>query len=204
MNGTSTFERVMVIGSPGAGKTALGMELARALELPFVDLDDEHWGAGWVEPAPDAWQARMRELVDEPQWVLAGNFGGTMAVRAARADLVVLFDLHPARCVWRLLLRTWKTRVLRQTWRLPRECRARPDWEPLRDYPEFLRYTWRFRGGGLPRALEALRGAGVERLLVLRTPRDVERLSGAHTALTAGDRHALEARLEPLPAGSAV
>lgn len=201
MNGEPALERVMVIGSPGAGKTVLGMDLARALDLPFVDLDDEFWGAGWVEPDPEAWQARMRELVDEPRWVLAGNFGGTMPVRAERVDLVVLFDFHPARCVWRLLLRTWKIRVLRQTWRLPRDCRMRPDWEPLRDYPEFLRYTWRFRGGGLPRALAALRGAGVERLLVLRAPCDVERLTAA---LTASDPRAIEALLEPLPAGSAV
>ncbi len=201
MNGTPNFERVMVIGSPGAGKTVLGMELARALDLPLVDLDDEFWRAGWVETPDEQWPARMRELVAEPRWVLAGNFGGTMPVRAARVDLVVLFDFHPARCVWRLLLRTWKIRVLRQTWRLPRDCRARPDWEPMRDYPEFLRYTWRFRGGGLPRALAALRGAGVERLLVLRSPRDVERLTDA---LATGGPSAIDALLEPLPPGSAV
>lgn len=201
MDGTPTFERVMVIGSPGGGKTTLGAALARALDLPLVDIDDEFWRAGWVETPEEEWPGRMRELAAEPRWVLSGNFGGTMQIRAERVDLVVLFDFHPARCVWRLLLRTWKIRVLRQTWRLPRECRVRPDWEPLRDYPEFLRYTWRFRGGGLPRALEALRGAGVERLLVLRTPRDVERLTAA---LTAGDPRAIEALLEALPVGSAV
>jgi adenylate kinase family enzyme len=192
----------MVIGISGAGKTTLGERLARALDLPFVDLDDEHWGPGWAEPPEEVWHARTRELVAEPRWVLAGNYGGTIDIRARRADLVVLLEFHPAKCVWRLLLRSLKIRALRQTWRLPRECRAGPDWEPLRDYPEFLRYTWRFRRNSLPHAFDQLRGAGVERLVVLRNAREVAALVAA--LAEPGAREAIEARLEGLPSADAV
>ena len=75
---------------------------------------------------------------------MSGNYGSTIDIRAARADLVVLLALPRWLCIWRLLIRSFKTRLLRQTWRLPRDCRAGPDWEPLRDYPAFLLYTWRF------------------------------------------------------------
>jgi hypothetical protein len=139
------FRRVMVVGNSGAGKTAFGARLASTLELPFVDLDDEHWGEGWTEPPRDAWRARVEALVQPPDWLLAGNFGSTIDVRADAADLVVLMSLPPALCVWRLLLRSVKTRLGRQVWRLPRDCRAGPDWEPMRDYPAFLLYSARWR-----------------------------------------------------------
>jgi shikimate kinase len=33
--------KIFLIGLPGSGKTSLGKELARAMQLPFVDLDKE-------------------------------------------------------------------------------------------------------------------------------------------------------------------
>ena len=42
------YRRVIVVGNSGAGKTQFGARLAARLEIPFVDLDDEFWGAGWV------------------------------------------------------------------------------------------------------------------------------------------------------------
>lgn len=33
--------KIILIGLPGSGKTTLGRELARSLQLPFVDLDNE-------------------------------------------------------------------------------------------------------------------------------------------------------------------
>lgn len=192
-------ERIMVIGSSGAGKTELGMRIGEALALPVIDLDDEYWGAGWVEPPDEKWQAHQRQLVEAERWVMSGNFGSTIHLRAARAELVVLLDLPRWLCIWRLLVRSFKIRGLRQTWRLPRDCRGGPDWEPLHDYPEFLLYTWRFPRRSLPRAVERLREAGVERLIVLRSKRAVRNLDAALTP-AAAPNDALRTFEEPLAA----
>ncbi|HJM89399.1 MAG TPA: shikimate kinase [Dehalococcoidia bacterium] len=170
------FRRVMVVGNSGAGKSSLGATLAEALEIPFVDLDDEFWGAGWQEPPDEAWRARVEGLIEPPAWLLAGNFGSTVEIRAPAADLVVQMSLPPALCVWRLVLRSLKIRFGRQIWRLPRDCRAGPDWEPMRDYPAFLLYTARWRRSSEPRQRERLAAAGVERLIRLRSSADVRRL----------------------------
>jgi adenylate kinase family enzyme len=190
-------QRVMVIGSSGAGKSQLGRRLAGALDLPLTDLDDEHWQAGWVEPPEDWWRERNRQLAAGEQWVIEGNYGSTIDIRAARTDLVVLFDLPRLLCVWRVIVRMFKTRFGRQIWRLPKHCQANPDWEPLRDFPEFLRYIWRFPAASLPRALARLDTAGVERLVVLRSTAEVRALT---TTLTSRDRasEALRASEEPL------
>ncbi len=47
------LRRVMVIGNSGSGKSQFGRRLAKVLDLPLTDLDDEHWQTGWVEPSEE-------------------------------------------------------------------------------------------------------------------------------------------------------
>ena len=89
------YRRVMVVGNSGAGKSEFGARLAATLNIPFVDLDDEHWGAGWSEPPSEVWRPRVERLVRPPEWLLSGNFGSTVDIRARHADLVVLMSLPP-------------------------------------------------------------------------------------------------------------
>lgn len=46
--GTSVGRRIHVIGNSCAGKSTLGQRLARALDVPFVELDALNWQPGWV------------------------------------------------------------------------------------------------------------------------------------------------------------
>ncbi len=167
----------MVIGNSGAGKTELGRLFAARLSLPFADLDDEHWLAGWRAPEEGNWRRRHKQLIAPEAWLLAGNFGSTIDLRARAADLVVLIIIPPALGVWRLLMRSVKIRLGRQVWRLPRERRAGPDWEPLRDYPAFLRYAWRWRRESEHRARTRLRDAGVGQIINLRSSAQVRLLT---------------------------
>ena len=193
------YRRVIVVGNSGAGKTQFGARLAARLEIPFVDLDDEFWGAGWVEAEDEVWRARVEVLVEPAEWLLSGNFGSTIDIRAGEADLVVLLSLPPALCAWRLLLRSVKTRLGRQVWRLPRDCRAGPDWEPMRDYPAFLLYSLRWRRASEPRIRARLREGGVERLVNLRSSSEVRRLT-AELDVSDDPSAVLRSWLSPLPA----
>ncbi len=191
------LRRVMVIGNSGSGKSQFGRRLAEVLDLPLTDLDDEHWQAGWVEPPEEWWRERQRELVAEERWVLEGNYSSTIDIRGPRADLVVLFDLPRWLCAWRVIVRFFKIRFGRQIWRLPRNCQAAPDWEPLRDFPAFLLYIWRFPKRSLPPTYDRLAEAGVERLVVLRSTGDTRALDAALTS-TSRPSEALRAHEEPL------
>ncbi len=109
----------------------------------------------------------------------------------------MLFDLPRWLCTWRVIVRYFKIRLGRQVWRLPRNCQAGPDWEPVRDFPTFLLYIWRFPTGSLPRAYDRLAEAGVERLVVLRSTGDTRALDASFTA-TADPSEVLRAHEEPL------
>ena len=104
------MRRVAVIASAsGNGKTTLGRELARRLEVPFHELDALHHGPGWTEATADVLRARVEPLVAGDEWVVDGAYRGKLGdLVLERADLVVWLDLP---------LRVWLPRLLRRTMR---------------------------------------------------------------------------------------
>ena len=64
-------ERVYLYGPPGSGKTSVGRDLANALDLPFLDLDElieTEAGRSIVEifavEGEDGFRARERDAID--------------------------------------------------------------------------------------------------------------------------------------------
>jgi adenylate kinase family enzyme len=192
---TESVRRVHLLGSPGSGKTTVGIRTAKALNLPFVDLDDIYHQAGW-QPMPDEdFRAELARLRSLPAVVTAGNYSSWWDVRFADGDILVFLSAPRLVCVGRILARSARIRLLRQYDLLPRNCRARPDQEPLRDYPEFLRYTWRF-GDRRAEHFERLRQAGVERFVWLDGRTTVQALLAD---LESRRDDALLTRLESVP-----
>jgi adenylate kinase family enzyme len=60
------MRRVMVIGSPGAGKTTFAQRLAEKLPLPVIHLDAHYWRSGW-QPSDLDWRERLAALAAAPE-----------------------------------------------------------------------------------------------------------------------------------------
>lgn len=127
------MQRVLVIGSPGAGKSTFARELARRTGLPLTHLDAEYWRPGWVRPEAAEWEARVRGLIAPDVWILDGNYTSTVPLRAVRADTVIVLDYPRTLCLYRAVRRALLGR--------------RPDTLDLGKEPlnlEFLSFIWRF------------------------------------------------------------
>ena len=160
------MRRILVVGSPGAGKTVVATRLAAGLGLPLVHLDREFHLPGWAEPPLEQWVARVEELIAAEEWVIDGNYGSTMELRLSRADTAVFLDLPTLTCVIGVLGRV-------RRWR----GRSRPDMAdgcPEHFNLEFLRYTLRFRRDTRPRVVERLARFDGD-VIVLRSRRAVRR-----------------------------
>jgi adenylate kinase family enzyme len=129
--------RVLVIGCGGSGKSTVARALSRKLGLPLVGVDLEYWRPGWVEPSPEEWEARVRELCAADEWVIDGNYGGTMELRLAHADAAIFLDLRTVSCVAGVLRRyfRWRGRTRPD---LPEGCPESID-------AKFLRYVLGYR-----------------------------------------------------------
>jgi adenylate kinase family enzyme len=141
-------ERVLVIGSPGAGKSTLAAQISRRTGLPLIHLDGHYWGVGWTEPDKQEWAERVTALAAADQWVMDGNYGGSLELRLARADTVLWLDFPAWLCLVRIVRRAIRYRG-----------RVRPDMAdgcPERLTWEFLSYTAGFRRGGRRRIVERI------------------------------------------------
>lgn len=101
--------RINVKGTSGSGKTTFSQELARRLELPFVELDALHHGPNWAEPTDEEFRARVREAMDAMPdgWVIDGNYERKLGdLVIGPADTLVWLDLPFALKLRRLWRRT--------------------------------------------------------------------------------------------------
>jgi adenylate kinase family enzyme len=161
------MQKILVIGSGGAGKSTLAVRLAECTGLPLIHLDALYWRAGWKEPSENEWAAKVEELIRGERWIMDGNYSRTLDVRLAACDTVIFLDLPRLVCLWRMLRR-----------RVRFHGRTRPDMVegcPERFSWAFIVWIWRYPIARRPRVLQQLSALRPEqRAIVLRSDRETE------------------------------
>ena len=157
------MQRVMIVGSPGAGKSTFAKAFSRRTGLPLTHLDDLYWQPGWVRPEAESWQAQMRQTVAPERWILDGNYAGTLILRAERADTALVLAFPRWLCLYRAVSRALLNR--------------RPDAKALGKEPldaEFLSFIWNFPRLGAAQLMQ-LRAVPGLRVIVLRNDGEARR-----------------------------
>lgn len=103
-------DRVLVIGSPGTGKSTIAREVARLTDLPIVHLDriyhdpDEQF----LHDKP-RWRAYVVDhLLQAKLWVMDGHYPATLPQRVAAADTVIHLDYPTRVALAGVIGRRWK------------------------------------------------------------------------------------------------
>jgi len=93
----------------GSGKTTVGRELARRLDVPFVELDALVHGPNWAETPDDELRRLLEPLLAADGWVIDGGYRRKIGNLVwEQADLIVWIDLP---------LHVWVPRLFRRTLR---------------------------------------------------------------------------------------
>ena len=130
------MERIIIIGCGGAGKSTLARQLGEKLNIPVVHLDKIFWKPGWVEMEKEEFDQLIRREMDQPKWILDGNYSRTLPERIRHCDTVIYLDFSRFLCLWGVIKRN-----------LTNRGKVRPDMGegcPEKIDKEFLQWVWHY------------------------------------------------------------
>lgn len=146
-------ERILVIGSPGSGKSTFSRALGQLTGLPLLYLDRLFWNADQTTVEAEVFDRRLAEaMAQTSQWIMDGNYARTLERRLARCDRVFFLDYPVEVCLEGVRARFGK---------------PRPDmpWIEREEDPEFMEYIRQFPRQQRPQIL-AFREAFPDKLWV--------------------------------------
>ena len=161
------MERILIIGCGGAGKSTLARQLGELTGLPVVHLDKLFWHPGWVESTKEEIDAKIAAALDEPQWIMDGNYNRTLPLRIRKCDAVIYLDFSRFAClmgVAKRVLTTYGT--------------VRPDMAegcPERFDLDFLKWVWNFNKNKREQYYRLLNEAEGVETIVLKNRRAVRK-----------------------------
>ncbi|MEO0012222.1 MAG: hypothetical protein RLZZ535_611 [Cyanobacteriota bacterium] len=159
------MQKVAIIGSCGAGKSTLAMNLGKKLNLPVIHLDAYYWQSGWQETDASQWLEIQQELIKGNSWIIDGNYGNTMGIRLAAADTVIWLDFNRYLCLWRVCKRYLKY-----------PGKTRPDMAancPERLNRDFIQYVWNFSRVHRSKIIDKLANYQQNKQITLQNPHQV-------------------------------
>jgi adenylate kinase family enzyme len=103
---TRVFQRLLVIGTAGSGKTSLARALSDLSGLPHIELDLLRYEGDWREVPIAEFRERVTAIAQTDSWIIDGNYAAVRELTWTRAQLVVWIDYSLPVVLRRLVVRT--------------------------------------------------------------------------------------------------
>lgn len=162
------MKKIVLIGSGGSGKSTLARRLGEKLNINIYHLDTLFWKPNWVGVPKDEQIKVQNNLVKKENWIIDGNYGGTMDIRLNTADTIIFLDIPRTICVYRAFKRMLKYRN-----------KTRPDMGEgceERFSFEFFKWIWEYPKTKRPKIIDRLEKLSKEKkVIILKSSKEVEK-----------------------------
>ena len=91
--------RILVIGSPGAGKSTFSRKLRDKTGLPLYYLDMLFHNPDRTTVSRAEFDEKLSNILKLDEWIIDGNYQRTLPIRFERCTQVFLFDLPAEQCL---------------------------------------------------------------------------------------------------------
>lgn len=100
------MNRIMVIGvGAGVGKSTFARRLGKLTAIEVTHLDRLYWRPCWIEAPHEEFLGAQWKAVQQEQWIIEGNYTGTINIRERQADTIIYLELPLWICLYRVLKR---------------------------------------------------------------------------------------------------
>ncbi len=151
--------KIIIIGNPGSGKSTLARKLQAQTQLPLLQLDTLWHATDYSDAAQKWFLAQQQQFMRQPDWIIEGNYKGSLQQRVVKADLIIWLKVTRTKAIYR---------VIKRSLRFKRNRQSRPEMPTGfsehfdQDYWDFLKTVW------------AYDNAAIERLVVTNKPASCE------------------------------
>lgn len=96
----SIGNKIVIIGSPGAGKSTFARALGDILHIEVFHLDRYFWERGWKEYSRQKRRAIEQALVSgHDRWIIEGTYLGSSDSRLNAANTIIFLDMPRLLCL---------------------------------------------------------------------------------------------------------
>lgn len=94
------MQKVIIIGSSGAGKSTFARKLRNVTGLPLYYLDMLWHKTDRTTVSREEFDLRLGELLKQDRWIIDGNYQRTLEIRLRACDTVFLLDIPLEICLF--------------------------------------------------------------------------------------------------------
>lgn len=137
------MKRIIVIGSPGAGKSTFSKRLREITHLPLYHLDRIWHKPDKTTVSRQEFDQKLNHILMQDRWIIDGNYSRTLEMRLRYCDTVFLLDFPLEIC-----LAGAESRIGKERDDLP--------WHETEFDPEFRQFILDFPQKSLPQIYQSV------------------------------------------------
>lgn len=97
--------KIFIFGPPGAGKSTLAFDLGSKMECPVFHVDHYFFKAPNIHVSVEEAMREMKAVLPKDNWIIEGNHGAVLPYLLKRADHVIVLEVAPLICLYRVFKR---------------------------------------------------------------------------------------------------
>ncbi len=93
------MNKIIVIGSPGSGKSVFSKKLKDVTNIPLYHLDMLYHNEDGTHITKEELEKKLIEIFKKDSWIIDGNYQRTIEMRLKECDTVFLLDFPTEVCI---------------------------------------------------------------------------------------------------------
>lgn len=102
--------KIIIIGSPGAGKSTFSRKLRDITNLPLYYLDMLWHKPDKTNISREEFNIQLDKIIKKDRWIIDGNYQRTLEIRIKKCDTIFLLDYPVELCLSGVQARIGKKR----------------------------------------------------------------------------------------------